>query len=254
MASSMTFISCLPRADGASAGKLLEFALASAAALGIRTLHLEVEAGNEPAVRLYPGGRIRRDRPPAHANSSALGGHVASFGPDELCCNAVDSYSAPPLLAAQIVAGLDAEFTSLNETGRRPPRSMRGRHTIGGAPTCTALRATAIVRRSSSSPERSPSTDVLTKLCGVIVHAYFLVVSSNQRHVAPPRAGCAFQGRHSLTSSRKPIECYYRSIHVWTDGSEIQADCRQSYESDPLRRDRERQRLPGELDLAKTTR
>jgi len=34
-------------------GKVLEFALASAAALGIGTLHLEVEAGNEPATRLY---------------------------------------------------------------------------------------------------------------------------------------------------------------------------------------------------------
>jgi len=44
----------VPAARGRGVGgKLLEFALASAAALGIRTLHLEVEAGNEPAARLY---------------------------------------------------------------------------------------------------------------------------------------------------------------------------------------------------------
>ena len=44
----------VPAARGRGVGgALLEFALASAAALGIRTLHLEVEAGNEPAARLY---------------------------------------------------------------------------------------------------------------------------------------------------------------------------------------------------------
>jgi ribosomal protein S18 acetylase RimI-like enzyme len=44
----------VPAARGRGVGgALLEFALASAAALGIRTLHLEVEAENEPATRLY---------------------------------------------------------------------------------------------------------------------------------------------------------------------------------------------------------
>jgi ribosomal protein S18 acetylase RimI-like enzyme len=44
----------VPAARGRGVGgKLLEFALASAAALGIKTLHLEVEPGNQPAARLY---------------------------------------------------------------------------------------------------------------------------------------------------------------------------------------------------------
>jgi ribosomal protein S18 acetylase RimI-like enzyme len=43
-----------PASRGRGLGrKLLEFALAEAAALGIRTLHLEVEPDNESAARLY---------------------------------------------------------------------------------------------------------------------------------------------------------------------------------------------------------
>ena len=44
----------VPAARGRGRGrKLLEFALACAAELGIRTLHLEVEPGNASATRLY---------------------------------------------------------------------------------------------------------------------------------------------------------------------------------------------------------
>jgi ribosomal protein S18 acetylase RimI-like enzyme len=43
-----------PAARGRGLGRLLvEFALARAAELGVRTLHLEVEPGNESATRLY---------------------------------------------------------------------------------------------------------------------------------------------------------------------------------------------------------
>jgi ribosomal protein S18 acetylase RimI-like enzyme len=44
----------VPAARGRGAGrKLLDFTLARASELGIRTLHLEVEAGNDSATRLY---------------------------------------------------------------------------------------------------------------------------------------------------------------------------------------------------------
>jgi ribosomal protein S18 acetylase RimI-like enzyme len=43
-----------PEARGRGLGaKMMELALAQAAELGIRTLHLEVEAGNDPALGLY---------------------------------------------------------------------------------------------------------------------------------------------------------------------------------------------------------
>lgn len=83
------------------------------------------------------------------------------FWADEFSCNAVDSFSAPPLLAARIVAGLDAEIHVIerNRTLLTPPASLDAwRRTISGSPTCTALRAPTIVRRNSSSPERSRST------------------------------------------------------------------------------------------------
>jgi ribosomal protein S18 acetylase RimI-like enzyme len=43
-----------PKARGRGLGKtMLDFALAQAKQLGIRTLHLEVEPGNDPALELY---------------------------------------------------------------------------------------------------------------------------------------------------------------------------------------------------------
>ena len=53
---------------------------------------------------------------------------------DELYCDVVDSFSAPPLLTARI---LMRKFTSSNAIGRcsrLPPRSMRGRRTTAGSP------------------------------------------------------------------------------------------------------------------------
>ena len=48
------------------------------------------------------------------------------FWADEQCCNAVDSFSAPPLLAARIVAGLDAEIHLIerNRALLTPPASL----------------------------------------------------------------------------------------------------------------------------------
>ena len=48
------------------------------------------------------------------------------FWADEFCCDAVDSFSAPPLLAARIVAGLDAEIHVIerNRALLTPPASL----------------------------------------------------------------------------------------------------------------------------------
>jgi ribosomal protein S18 acetylase RimI-like enzyme len=47
----------VPEVRGAGLGRrLLAFALAEAARLGVRTLHLEVDVGNERATRLYRAG------------------------------------------------------------------------------------------------------------------------------------------------------------------------------------------------------
>jgi len=48
------------------------------------------------------------------------------FWADEQCCDAVDSFSAPPLLAARIVAGLDAEIHLIerNRALLTPPASL----------------------------------------------------------------------------------------------------------------------------------
>src|SRR5262249_9714019 len=48
------------------------------------------------------------------------------FWADEFWCNAVDSFSAPPLLAARIVAGLDAEIHVIerNQALLTPPASL----------------------------------------------------------------------------------------------------------------------------------
>jgi len=48
------------------------------------------------------------------------------FWADEFCCNAVDSFSVPPLLAARIVAGLDAEVHVIerNRALLMPPASL----------------------------------------------------------------------------------------------------------------------------------
>jgi DNA-binding SARP family transcriptional activator/TolB-like protein/Flp pilus assembly protein TadD len=48
------------------------------------------------------------------------------FWADELCCDAVDSFSVPPLLAARIVAGLDAEIHIIerNRALLTPPASL----------------------------------------------------------------------------------------------------------------------------------
>ena len=58
------------------------------------------------------------------------------FWADELCCDAVNSFSAPPLLAARIVAGLDAEIHVIerNRALLTPAASsMRGRPTISAS-------------------------------------------------------------------------------------------------------------------------
>jgi TolB-like protein len=48
------------------------------------------------------------------------------FWADEFSCNAVDSFSAPPLLATRIVAGLDGEIHVIerNRTLLMPPASL----------------------------------------------------------------------------------------------------------------------------------
>ncbi|MEJ0093955.1 MAG: hypothetical protein WDN46_11095 [Methylocella sp.] len=72
-------------------------------------------------------GHLRRDRKRYIVSIELIDPKSARiFWADELSCNAVDSFSAPPLLAARIVMGLDAEI-HLIERSRAlltPPASL----------------------------------------------------------------------------------------------------------------------------------
>jgi DNA-binding SARP family transcriptional activator/TolB-like protein len=72
-------------------------------------------------------GHLRRDGKRYHVSvelTDPKSGRI--FWADEFCCNAADSFSAPPLLAARIIAGLDAEIHVIerNRALLTPPASL----------------------------------------------------------------------------------------------------------------------------------
>ena len=95
------------------------------------------------------------------------------FWADEFSCNAVDSFSAPPLLAARIVAGLDAEIHVIerNRALLTPPASLDAwqAYHLGLA---HMYRFTSANNREAQHQSDRARPDLLAKLCRVIVHAF----------------------------------------------------------------------------------
>jgi len=201
---------------------------------------LEVEAGERSLPFAYIG-RQDSTRPAAGSCEFICARRPRRiFWADELCCNAsipIPHLHCWPRRSSQV---LMRKFTSLKRTGRRPPRFdawqayHRGRaHMYRFTSDSNREAQQFFTRAIALDPTFSP------KLCGVIVHAYFLVVSSNQRQTLRHRGRAVHsKGRHSLTSSRNNPSV---TTGPYTSG-QMAAKYRQIADSltrsDPLRRDR----------------
>jgi DNA-binding SARP family transcriptional activator/TolB-like protein len=118
------------------------------------------------------------------------------FWADEFCCNAVDSFSVPPLLAARIIAGLDAEVHVIerNRALLTPPASLdawqayhRGlvhvfRFTIGDNREAQQLFTRAIALDPTFS--RSYAGLSFTHSQNVFQNAFLLEAREREREIA----------------------------------------------------------------------
>ena len=98
------------------------------------------------------------------------------FWVDEFSCNADDSFAVPPLLAARIITGLDAEIHVIerNRALLMPPASLDAWQAYHRGLTSMSRFTSDGNREAQHFFNRAIALDPTfsTKLCGIVVHAF----------------------------------------------------------------------------------